>query len=74
MLQTFESNLAYKKHRENIKQFHTTSVSPKDHLNQMRGKNYSLQRTRRFENQSKYFEEEKSNMRLLNKFIEIQRG
>ena len=40
----------------------------------MAGKNNSLQRTRKFEIMSKYREEERSNLRLLNKFVEIQKG
>lgn len=46
-------------------------ASPRDFVKQMKGKNQSLQRTRRFENSYKYREDEKANLRLLNRFVEI---
>ena len=74
VINTLETNLAYKHHRQKIDQYKTTKASPRDHMIEMSGKNYHLQRTRRFENSAKYSEEEKSNLRLLNRFVEIQKG
>lgn len=49
-------------------------ANPADHIGDVSGKRAQVQRTRRFENSAKYREEEKSNLRLLNRFVEIQRG
>jgi len=42
VINTMETNEAYKRHRKNISQYHSTLPSPRDHLNEMSGKNDSL--------------------------------
>ena len=71
--ETIESNLSYQRHRKIVNELGVLQ-SPRDYKSEMRNKNQSLQRTRRFENQHKHQEEEKCNLRLLNKFVDIQRG
>lgn len=74
VINTIENNQAYKRHRQKIDSFSLTMSNAKDHMLEMSSKNQSLQRTRRFENTKKYREEETSNLRLLNRFVEIQKG
>ena len=71
---TIETNLAYKQHREKLRNVLTKSISPEDHLSQLRSVNRSLQRTKQFQQKGKQKEEDEQNMRLLHKFVEIQRG
>ena len=71
VINTLETNVAYRKHRQNIDQYHSKMANPPDHIGDVSGKRAQVQRTRRFENSAKYREEEKSNLRLLNRFVEI---
>ena len=39
VINTLETNLAYKRHRQNIDSFSMTMANPKDHMGEMSGKN-----------------------------------
>ena len=69
-----EQNVDYQRHKSTINEFITKEASPRDFRCELRRVNGQLQRTRRFENSSKWAEEERTNLRMLNKFMDIQRG
>ena len=69
-----ETNQAYARHRDNIHTVVSSPASPNDFIGDMENKNRNLKRTNKFNTQSKNKEEELANLRLLNRFVEIQKG
>ena len=71
MLQTYENSVAYGKHKATIELSMNTPACPKDYIKLVQEKQNSLKRTRQFEDHNKFKDEEKQNLRMLNKFVEI---
>jgi len=69
-----ETNQGYKHHRKTLETLVTKNRSPKDHMGIIADKQYQLGRTRKFEQAAKFRNEELANLRLLNQFIDIQKG
>lgn len=74
MLQTYDSSVAYIRHKRVIDHSRTTQASPRDYIEQVLNKRESTQRTRRFEELSRQAEADKTNIHMLNRFNEIRRG